>query len=395
MKIICILEYPINSGGGFNQAINDIIQMKKVCENRFEFEVFTSLLENISHLKKLGIPAKHFSVTFFDKLIFRFAFSSWWYSIQSRFRFVTSFEKKLLENGCDIVYFTTPSGRSAILQNLNFISTVWDLDHRDTPEFPEVREYSLFHKREHYYKNCLSSAILVITASEELNDRLFNRYGIDRERMLSIPFASSPFMNDEFSRDKEQVLQKYDLKEGYFFYPAQFWSHKNHIRILEALVVLKEQKTHSEVVFAGGDQGNLAHIEHFINQHNLSENVKLIGFVDPEDMRGLYENCKGLVMPTYFGPTNLPPIEAWSIGKPAICSETMKGQVEDAAILVNPDSKEELVNAMKKLIDGKDSDKLIQLGFKRLKEHQSEKQQAESKLLSCLLQFAARRQCWK
>ena len=52
----------------------------------------------------------------------------------------------------------------------------------------------------------------------------------------------------------EDVLKKYSLESGYFFYPAQFWAHKNHIRILEALVQLNLEGLRFNVVFSGGNQ---------------------------------------------------------------------------------------------------------------------------------------------
>ena len=53
MKVIAILEHSITGGGGFNQALNAILQMKKICKGRFEFEVFSTHAENYAHLQKL------------------------------------------------------------------------------------------------------------------------------------------------------------------------------------------------------------------------------------------------------------------------------------------------------------------------------------------------------
>ena len=54
MKIIAILENKIDAGGAFNQALNAIMQMRRICEGRFEFEVFSTMKENIDDLKKTG-----------------------------------------------------------------------------------------------------------------------------------------------------------------------------------------------------------------------------------------------------------------------------------------------------------------------------------------------------
>ena len=138
MKVIAILEHSITGGGGFNQALNAILQMKKICKGRFEFEVFSTHAENYAHLQKLGISSVIFSYSLMDKLLAKIGIYSLWQAIQSRIKIIGPFEKKLTRHKCNLVYFTTPSGYVASLQKLNYITTIWDTCHRDTPEFPEV-----------------------------------------------------------------------------------------------------------------------------------------------------------------------------------------------------------------------------------------------------------------
>lgn len=56
-------------------------------------------------------------------------------------------------------------------------------------------------------------------------------------------------------------------------------------------------------------------------------------------------------MPTYFGPTNLPPLEAFAIGVPVIYSnlEDMKEQVGDSALLCDLKSPNSLAENLIKL----------------------------------------------
>jgi len=56
--------------------------------------------------------------------------------------------------------------------------------------------------------------------------------------------------------------------------------------------------------------------------------------------------CEALVMPTYFGPTNIPPVEAWSLGVPVLYSSTHFSHGKDAAEYFNPDSPRSLVYAI-------------------------------------------------
>lgn len=394
MKVVAVLENSVSSGGGFNQALNAILQMERICNGRFEFEVFTTNPENINHLDKLGVNAVGFSYSIVDKLLAKLSLSAWWQTIQSRLKLIGPFEKKLAACSCDLVYFVTPLGKTAALQRLNYILTIWDLCHRDTPEFPEVRDFKIAYKRDRYYRNHLPSAAIVLADSVQLADSISRRFGVDRDRLLVMPFAPAPFLSSGMHASKDEVLNKYDLVEGYFFYPAQFWAHKNHIRILEALLILRERGSLHNAVFAGGDYGNRGHVEHFVNQHNMNNEVRFLGFVAAEDMHGLYEGCRAVVMPTYFGPTNLPPLEAWMTGKPLIYSAQFGEQAGDAAILIDPDDANELASAMYSCLDKQRCDDLINKGYARLQEVEQLRVEAEIELKDRLAKFEKKLSCW-
>jgi len=395
MKIIAVLESGITGGGVFNQALNAIVQMGRICEDRFEFEVFSTHAGNLQDLEKLGITSTLVKLSLFDRLIALLAGKSWWRRVQARIKLVGPFEKKIIAHQGDLVYFLTQSSSMRFLQQTNFITTVFDLCHRDTPEFPEVSNFGEFQAREAHFKNNLAQALIIITESEQLSEMLARRYGVDHERCLAIPMSSATFLQDEYSLKMDLVLNKYHLNSGYFFYPAQFWAHKNHVRILEALVRLKDEGIAYQVVFAGGDKGNRVYVEEFISQNNLSEQVRFLGFVPAEDMRGLYEGSTAVVMPTYFGPTNLPPLEAWSVGKPLIYSAHLKKHSGEAAIHIDADKAEDLAQAMKKCAQGAALvASLVEHGEKRLRYFKQLHDLAEKELVNRLIQFDVRRKCW-
>ena len=62
----------------------------------------------------------------------------------------------------------------------------------------------------------------------------------------------------------------------------------------------------------------------------------------------LYAGAVGLVMPTFFGPTNIPMLEAWAFGCPVLTSDIrgIREQVGNAAILVNPRSEEAIADGI-------------------------------------------------
>jgi len=96
--------------------------------------------------------------------------------------------------------------------------------------------------------------------------------------------------------------------------------------------------------------------------------VYFLGFVPSNDLVSLYRNAFALTYVTFFGPENLPPLEAFALGSPVIASNVpgSKEQLGEAAILVNPKNTREIAFAIKSLYDYSELRRtLIQRGFDR------------------------------
>ena len=394
MKVAAILTIDVGGGGGFHQALNAVRQMAALAHGQFDFVTYTTLRENLDPLSSLGIEARFVESGLTDKFIAACAVSEVGRKLQARLRLVSGIEDVMLRDSVDLVYFVSPSSLCLSLQKLPYIMTVWDVCHRDSPEFPEVRRFNEFHATDWLNRNGLAAAVLVLADSDALADRIAERYGVARDRLLTMPFAPAPLAAERYSSGMQDVLNKYQIEAGYFFYPAQFWAHKNHIRILQALSALKDSGDERVVVFAGGDQGNLPHVRSAIAELGLGSLVKVLGFVPHEDLRGLYQGCAAVVMPTYFGPTNLPPLEAWSIGRPLIYSSTCALHAGGAALLVDPDDASALAAAMKQVTRSEAATELIGQGSLRLAEIDSQRAVAEGALKAAIARFARRRECW-
>lgn len=401
MKIAALLEDSVSAGGGFNQALNAVLDLRRLAEiegqERFQVVAWTTRVDNIEPLRQLGIEAKPLRVRMVDRLIARLEVSQFGRRLLAKFGVEYSMERVLRDDGTDLVYFTSPSAFALGLRTLNYVTTVWDLCHRDHPEFPEVGYATEFEAREWLYRQSLTRAVLVVTDSEQLSDRLARRYGLDVERTLGVPFGPSPLLGTTASLDTEQVLRHYGLEPGFFFYPAQFWAHKNHVRILQAAAALRERGVRVRLVFAGGDKGNLSHVQALAAELGMKGQVHFLGFVPSEHMRGLYAGCVAVVMPTYFGPTNLPPLEAWATGKPLIYSSECAQQAGDAALLVDPDDASAIAAAMQCVLDADPAsvDAWRVKGNARLAHMDAARMVAISELSRRLQKFALRRACWK
>jgi glycosyltransferase involved in cell wall biosynthesis len=85
----------------------------------------------------------------------------------------------------------------------------------------------------------------------------------------------------------------------------------------------------------------------------VEERVHHLGYVPDEDMPALYSEAAALAMPTFFGPTNVPVLEAWAFGCPVVTSDLrgLREQAEGAAVLVEPRSPEAIAEGIRRVVD--------------------------------------------
>lgn len=233
--------------------------------------------------------------------------------------FCISFEGLLRKKKLDLIIFLGPSSLVSMIGGTNFITCCWDLSHREDLEFPEVRDPYIFFQREFWITNYYKFAYKVICDSLEGKRMLQEIYRLDPSRLLVVPFSPNSKLNYASGKDRIRRFGNFDLKnEKYIFYPAQFWPHKSHMVLIEALDKLITRNIDIKLILTGGDKGNKNLIENKVIELGLTEAVIFAGFVDDLTLESFYYYCNVVAMPSWFGPTNLPPLEGLKFGKPVI-----------------------------------------------------------------------------
>jgi glycosyltransferase involved in cell wall biosynthesis len=261
----------------------------------------------------------------------------------------SAFQKSVRKENIEFVWFPTSNYSSV---EIPYVATVWDIQHRLQPWFPEVSRDGLWDHREVYYSRYLKRAAYVITPNIAGRDELalFYQLPVERFRLLPHPVPIIEHLPDE--DEVERVLEKYQLLRGFIFYPAQFWAHKNHVNLLLALHELKEiYGLAKHLVLVGSDQGNLENVQRWVQRLGLEEQVHILGFIPREDLIALYRGAFALTYVSLFGPENLPPLEAFKCDCPVIASlvSGAREQYGDAALLVDGLAPEEIARAVMRL----------------------------------------------
>jgi glycosyltransferase involved in cell wall biosynthesis len=368
MKIAVLFDAQIKWGGSYQMSINNILDFKDLAKkNNIDLIIITHKKNSILDNLKINYEIVRFS--WFDYLFVILQKSFIFKLIINKLQLSSFFEKRLIAKNIKFIVFLFTSYKALLLQKINFASTVLDTCHREFPEFNESKSFQKFYFREYLNRNVLSLSSLIIVESQELKKKIIYYYQLNEDKIISIPnLPSKLLLKNENFFNVNTIKEKYNLPDNFFFYPAQFWFHKNHLIILKALKRLKKKNKIIFFVFCGGNHGSLEFIKKKINDYNINDNIKIFNYLSNDEVLSLYKLSMGLVMPTYFGPTNIPPLEAWHLNIPVVYSSNLKDHGGDAALYFNPDSEEELIESLTKLEDLKIKEKLIFNGQKRLKE---------------------------
>jgi glycosyltransferase involved in cell wall biosynthesis len=369
LRLAVMLEQALDVGGGFQQPLNDLLWLRDwAAQSGNEIVVYSPYPKTLEILKEFGIEGRMRKFGVFDYVFLFLKYCGPFDLVQIALELKSPFERALIRDGIDVVHFTSTSKRHLLLHQLPFIITIFDGCHRDAPEFPEVRTFGEFERREILFRLASTKAVAVIVNASELIDDLCRRYAMERERAICIPFSPSTYVSRSApdAAADAAVLAKYRLEPGYLFYPAQFWPHKNHVTLLAALALLRERGITERLVLCGSNRSGRDKIDLAIRNLGLSDQISIIGFVDSAELGALYRGASALVMPTYFGPTNLPPLEAWAVGTPVIYPEAFKAQAGDAAILFDYDDPRSLADAIVSLRAEGTRERLSAAGHLRL-----------------------------
>jgi glycosyltransferase involved in cell wall biosynthesis len=255
--------------------------------------------------------------------------------------------RQLRRLGCELWIFPSQDALGYQL-DMPVVSSIHDLMHRYEPQFPEVAQAGRFRIREHRFGHLARSARAVLVDSAMGRRHVVESYGVAPDKVFPLPYVAPEYI---FAPEPPDFEARYPLPPKFLFYPAQFWPHKNHARLLEAAAIARARCPDIHLVFSGGQRHAFEDVRAQAARLGLASRVSFPGYVPDAYLSGFYRRARAMMMPTFFGPTNIPPLEAFACGCPAAVSDNygMPEQADGAALLFDPRSVEEIAGAIERL----------------------------------------------
>jgi glycosyltransferase involved in cell wall biosynthesis len=208
--------------------------------------------------------------------------------------------------------------------------------------------------RRQVHAGLLKKAGKVICESQHVKADIIGAFGVPEARIAMIVAPPQrEFLAEQTGEQLQAVRARLQLPERYLFYPAQFWVHKNHLRLLEAFREVLKRAPDLQLVLTGKARDEYESVMRAVEQLGLTSRVRHLGFVERDELQAIYRLATALVMPSLFESVSIPVYEAFQTGTPVIASGVLAipEQAGDAALLFDPNSVVSIRDAILKLLD--------------------------------------------
>ena len=226
-----------------------------------------------------------------------------------------------------------------------------DLQHLHYPQFFAPSSIAW---RETMYRAGCHLAHTTVATSQWIKDDIIRQYGVHPDKIQVIPFA--PFTQGRAPLSPNvmaEVKRRFGLEQPFAFYPAATWEHKNHIRLLQALAQLRDNTGHRIHLVCTGSlvRAYWPRVEEAVRALSLSGQVRFLGYVSQEELRGIYRLAQFVIVPTLFEAASGPVFEAWQEDVPVACSTvtSLPEQAGNGALLFDPLSVDAIAAAVHRM----------------------------------------------
>ena len=225
----------------------------------------------------------------------------------------------------------------------------WDLQHRHFPEFFTTQEINF---RDQIYLEGCQRATLIITASEWTKQDVIKQFGIDSKKIAVI--RRSPLVSRKKKMTYQEAisnLRSLKLPDRFILYPAKTWPHKNHLRLFQALAILRDKHLLIPLICTGAPAGEHWYIvKKSVEELSLKKTVIFPGYLNEDQMASLFKIAEFLIFPSLFEGLGIPLLEAMNFGLPIITSKVtcLPEVAGDAALYFDPFSVDSIAEAIQK-----------------------------------------------
>lgn len=199
-----------------------------------------------------------------------------------------------------------------------------------------------------------SRAAAIIAVSEITRQHVMHYLRVPADRVVTVySGVDDVFRQPQTDVRLAELRRRYALPERFLLYAGAIYPPKNFTRLIRAYAEVGPERG-IPLVVAGGEN-------RFLSERELQEPavlgisdwVRRPGWIEQEELAGVYALADALLLPSLFESCGLPVLEAMAAGCPVVTADRYgtKELAENAAVLVNPDSVEAIADGIRRVLD--------------------------------------------
>jgi glycosyltransferase involved in cell wall biosynthesis len=228
--------------------------------------------------------------------------------------------------------------------------TIPDLQHEFYPEYFDAD--TLKWRRESFQASA-SNADIIFTLSQFSKRTIADRLHADPNKIVVVDLAADPEFHATPSPDAEAAWRDLRLCDDYVYYPANYWRHKNHSALLQALKLIHENgRSDLGLVLTGATEG-VERIRKEIATLGLRKSVRILPYQSRGVIAEIHRHARALVFVSRFEGFGIPVVEAFHTGTPVVSSKacSLPEVAGDAALFVDETSPQSIAAGICRVLD--------------------------------------------
>ncbi|MBI3966896.1 MAG: glycosyltransferase family 4 protein [Chloroflexi bacterium] len=221
--------------------------------------------------------------------------------------------------------------------------------------FPECADSRLVAYLQRVVPPSVARADLVLADSHNTKNDIVCLLDVPPERVEVVHLGVEPHFRRVTTAERlDDVRRRLELERPFLLSVGVVEPRKNYVRLIEAFARLRAEGYTDHELLIVGRRGWLSDDTYDrARELELDDHVRFLGHVDEADLPALYSLADVFVYPSLYEGFGLPPLEAMACGTPVVCSRSssLPEVVGDAALLVTPTDIEELVDALRRVLD--------------------------------------------
>ena len=218
---------------------------------------------------------------------------------------------------------------------------------------PHLFSKAAWWKREIGFRAQVVGGRAIMLSSDDARNACERHYPATRGRTNTVHFAVPAGAIPDFSSSRT-IADSYGLPPNFIFMPNQFWRHKNHALVLEALGILRARGILDVVVAASGKPHDPRAPDYFpafnrmLKDRGLETSLRVLGLIPYAHLNALMRCCQAMLNPSLFEGWSTTVEEARALATPMLLSDldVHREQMGSDARYFRRDSAEELADLL-------------------------------------------------